>query len=305
MSKKKDLFSVDDFSKVKVMFVKKGESLKVKRFKEGHKPEIVSFNFAVIDFGPMFKEVRGQSLPSNLRINESTPEIQIVGSEAADIKRALAEVTRLANLPTEPYEDEEKRYLYQKALARVCKPMVDKIHKEGIDKVLGMLIERGALLIGAFYDFPEDQVARVLAKRLDKADDTLGLGLSDLRLPPNMERFTKLHIQEDCIATGDTISGLILALKKKGIFFDEIQIDCPAATQVGIEFIIAFLKWLGVKKVLINTGALVYALDDHYYLRRTIEEGYEDKGFFVGDMGEWSKKLPVSYNKTAWWNKNR
>lgn len=305
MSKKQEFFSIDDFSKAKVMFVKKGESIKVKRFKEGHKPEVVSFNFAVVDFGTMFKGVRGQSLPSDLRITESTPEIQIVGSEDADIREALAEVTRLANLPGKPYEDEEKRYLYQKALAKVCKPMVAKIHKEGIDKVLGLLIERGALLIGAFYDFPEDQVARVLAKRLDKADDTLGLGLSDLRLPPNVERFTKLHIQEDCIATGDTISGLILALKKKGIFFDEVQIDCPAATQVGIEFIIAFLNWLGVKKILIKTGALVYALDDHYYLRRTAEEGYRNREFFVGDMGEWSKKLPVSYNKIAWWSKYR
>jgi hypothetical protein len=300
-----DKFDERNFSKIKVQFVPKGKTIKVKRFKEGHIPEVTEFDFAVVDFGSVFKSIQDKSIPVKRRITKSNHQIKILSAENSKIKYAMLKVTRLANLPKEPYKDPKKRFQYQESLSKVCQPMVDEIYKEGTEGALALLMERGAILIGAFYNFPVQQIARVVAKRLDKADGTFGLGLSDLRLPPHMERFTKLHIQEDCIASGDSIGGLVLVLKEKGIFFEEIQIDCPAATQFGVEFLTQFLAWLGVEKVTFKVGALVYALDEHYYLRRTEDEGFENEEFVVGDMGEWSKRLPRSYNAKAWWNKNR
>lgn len=299
------MFSEKDFSKVKVKFVSKGKTIKIKRLKENHLPETAEFNFALVDFGFIFKPIQDKTIPLKQRIIKSNSQVQLLAPGRPEIKLALRKITELANLSGEGYKKTKNRFLYQKALNEVCQPMVAEIYEEGISKTLGLIIERGALLIGAFYNFPKKQLARIAAKRLDKTDGTFGLGLSNLSLPSDIKKFKRFHIQEDCIATGDSIGGIILALKQKGIFFENIQIDCPAASQFGVQFLLKFLKWLGVKKILIKTGTLVYALDQDYYLRRTIGEAYKKREYFVGDMGEWSKKLPISFNSKACWNKKR
>lgn len=298
-------FASKDFEGVIVEFVPDGETIRVERFKEGHIPEVKEFDFAVVDFGSIFDRVRSKTIPSKDRIKKSSDQIEILSLADPSLQSSLTQVTKLANEKGIPYEDDQKRYLYQKALGTICRPMVTSIQAEGVANTLGMLMERGALLIGGYFDFPDDHISRIVAKRLDKSDGTFGLGLSDLRLPKDISKFKKLHIQEDCIATGDSIGGLILVLKEKGITFEDIQIDCPVATQFGVEFLIQFLEWLGVPKLKFKVGTLVYSLSDHYYLLRTTEEGYDNGEFFVGDMGEWSRILPESYNQRAWWNKVR
>ena len=183
--------------------------------------------------------------------------------------------------------------------------MAQESWREGINDTLGLLLERGALLIGAFYNYPHDYIARVVAKRLDYENGEFGLGLSNLVLPKDERRFKKLHIQEDCVATGDSIGGTILALKEKGFFFDEVQIDAAVVVQTGAEFLRQYLKYLGVKKVVIKTGVLCFKIDEHFYLKRTKEESYQGNEYFVGDMGEWSRPLPRSFNQLAWWNRKR
>ncbi|MDD3647198.1 MAG: hypothetical protein PHS44_01730 [Candidatus Dojkabacteria bacterium] len=83
------------------------------------------------------------------------------------------------------------------------------------------------------------------------------------------------------------------------------MIDTPVAVQLGVQFLQEFIKWLGIRNVIFRTGALVYGFDDHYYLLRTQEEGYQKGIYYVGDMGEWSKMLPSSYNNVAPWNAYR
>lgn len=298
-------FEAKDFESVTVDVVPDGETIKVERSKEGHISEVKEFDFAVVDFGKIFDQIRSKTIPLNDRINNSSEQIEILCTDDSSLRYALEQVTMLANVNGAPYENDEKRFQYQQALSKVCKPMVESIYARGIDNTLGVLMERGALLIGGYFDFPYENIARIVAKRLDKRDGTFGLGLSNLRLPRDISKFNKLHIQEDCIATGDSIGGLIFALKKKGIVFEEIQIDCPVATQFGVEFLIQFLSWLGVINVTFTVGTLVYSLSDHYYLLRTPEEGYEDNEMFVGDMGEWSRILPKTFNEKAPWNKVR
>lgn len=298
--------NISDFSKFKVKFVPKGKSIKVKRLKEGHIPEVVEFNFAIVEFGRFFDQVKDKSLPVSKRIKKSTNHLRILAYERPGlILPALRTITRLANLPGKPYEDAKKRFTYQQAIGKINWLMAQEAWKEGINKKLGLLLERGSLLTGAFYNYPQDHLARVVAKRLDFEDGQFSLGLSDLVLPKNWKRFNKLHIQEDCIATGDSIAGLILALKEKGIFFNDIQVDVVVATQNGIKFLQRYLKYLGIKNLVFKTGGLCFRLGKHFYLRRTREEGCQKDEFYVGDMGGWSTILPKSFDKAAWWNKNR
>ena len=303
----KEYYSSNDFSKFKVKLIPKGKTVKVRRIKEGHIPEVTEFNFAIVEFGNFFDYVKDKTVPVSQRCLKSLERFRILAYEYPRVVgQAMEKITRLANpLEAQKHKKSENRFQYQKALGEVCSIMAQEAWREGIDGTLGFLMERGALLTGAFYNYPSDYVARIVAKRLDYENGEFGLGLSDFRPPRNLKRFRKLHIQEDCIATGDSIAGSILVLKNKGIVFDEVQIDAVAATQKGVEFIQRYLKYLGIKKVMVKVGGLCFRLGEHFYLRRTKEEGYKRDEFFVGDMGEWSRKLPVSYDKKAWWNKNR
>lgn len=295
-----------DFSKINVKFIPKGKAIKVKRLKEDHIPEITSFNFATVEFGNFFDYVKNKTLAVSRRRKKSTKNFRVLAYEYPKIvEPALKTITKLANLSGRSFKDNKKRFLYQQALGKICHLMAQESWKEGINNTLGLILERGALLTGAFYNYPHDYLLRLIAKRLDYENGEFGLGLSNFVPPKNIKRFRKLHIQEDCIASGDSIAGTILALKNKNMVFNEVQIDAVVITQTGAEFLQKYLKYLGVKKITFRCGGLCFKLGEHFYLRRTKEEGYKKDEFYVGDMGGWSTLLPKKYNQLAWWNKNR
>ncbi|MBL7150326.1 hypothetical protein ISS86_00130 [Candidatus Microgenomates bacterium] len=288
-----------DFSKIKVKFIPQGKTVKVRRLKEGHIPEVTEFNFAIVEFDSLFERFRDKSLAISKRRKKSTKNFRVLAYEHPQIiNPAIKTIIKLANLTNKPYKNHKNRFLYQKALAEIYKIMAQKSYREGINNSLGLLLERGALLIGAFYNYPRGHLAKITAKRLDYENGEFGLGLSNLVLPKNVRRFKALHIQEDCIATGDSIVGTVLALKEKGIIFNEIRIDAAVVVQTGVEFIQKILKYLGIKKVIIRTGDLCFKMNEHFYLMK-------NNKYFVGDMGEWTGILPKSFDKLAWWNKNR
>lgn len=288
-----------DFSKIKVRFIPQGKTVKVRRIRDGHVPEVTEFNFAIVEFGNFFDDNKDKALTVSKRKEKSTKNFRVLAYEYPKIViPAIKTITRLANLPNQPYQNNKTRFLYQKALAKIYGIMAQESWREGINDTLGFLLERGSLLIGAFYNYPHDYIGRLVAKRLDYESGQFGLGLSNLILPEDVKRFNVLHIQEDCVATGDSIGGTILALKERGIMFDEVQIDTVVVTQTGAEFLQKYLKYLGVKRIIIKTGALCFRLDEHFYLRKNSK-------YFVGDMGEWSRILPKNFDKVAWWNKNR
>lgn len=288
-----------DFSKIKVRFIPQGKTVKVRRIRDGHVPEVSEFNFAIVEFGDLFNHLKNKSLAMSERIKKSSKNFRVLAYEYPKIVTpATKAIIKLANLPNQPYKNNKNRFLYQKALSEIYWLMVQESAQEGINETLGLLLERGALLIGAFYNYPHEHLARIVAKRLDYKNDEFGLGLSNLILPEDVKRFNVLHIQEDCIATGDSIAGTVLALKEKGISFNEIKIDAAVAVQTGVEFLQKLLKYLNVKRVMIRVGALCFRMDEHFYLRKNNQ-------YFVGDMGEWSQILPKSFDRLAWWNKNR
>lgn len=151
--------------------------------------------------------MRGTVVDDVDRILMSSEKIKILADIGNPTYKQLEKVTELANLPGTPFENANNRFKYQRALFKVCEPLVDLSLKEGIEGALALLLERGALLIGSFYKYPENQVVRVVSKRLDMADGTFGVGMSDLRLPEDITRFKRLHIQEDCIAQEIRLEG--------------------------------------------------------------------------------------------------
>lgn len=288
-----------DFSKIKVRFVPEGKTVKIRGLKNDYAPELTEFNFAVVEFGHLFDSLRNKTMPLFKRKEKTSKNLRILLYEQPRlIKPAIKTIIKLANLPYQAYRNSKSRFLYQKSLAKIYRPMVQESRQRRINNTLALLLERGALLIGAFYHYPHDCLARIIAKRLDYKNGEFGLGLSNLILPKGLKRFKVLHIQEDCIATGNSIAGTVLALKEEGLFFNEIQIDAAVASQTGAEFLQNYLKYLGVKKATIKTGALCFKLDNRFYLKKNGQ-------YFVGDMGKWSQILPKRFDRVAWWNKNR
>lgn len=235
-----------------------------------------------IDFGTIFNNLKNSSVPADKQIPNTDLKLIRLGNE----------ITELANLDGRPFEDPQLRYKYQNNLAMLCQPLVEKYKKYTDDKTLNVVIERGAILINSFFPVNHKNLLRVTGKRIKNNSD-LGVKFSNFTMPENLNKYHKLSIQEDCIATGDTIAGLILMLKNKGIEFEKIIVNCPVAAQQGIDF----LKKT-VKNLELNIGLFAYGLNQDFYIMR-------DDKFFVGDMGEWSKILPKNFDRKAVWNKKR
>lgn len=293
-----------DFSRIKVKFVPQGKRIRIRKFRKGHAPELTEFDFAIVEFNDIFNEFKNKALSINRRRKRSSQNLEIFEKKYPNlIKPAVANITQLAN-SSHFSKDPKKRILYQKSLAEIFRLMRASLTEDFASAAV-LVLERGAILVNSFYNSKRNNLIRVIAKRLDYDNGNFGLGLANLRLPDDIKKFKKLHIQEDCIATGDSIGGTILALKKKGIIFNEVQIDAAVVVQTGAEFLRQYLKYLGVQKVVIKTGALCFKVDEHFYLRRIKEEDYRGNEYFVGDMGAWSEKLPETFNKIACWNKDR
>jgi len=202
-------------------------------------------------------------------------------------------ITQLANLPAISCQDPQLSYQYQKYLYQLCRPLIAKYREYNDKQVLNVVIKRGAILINAYFPINKNQVLSVIGKRV-KNQNFLGVRFSDWQMPKNISQYKILSIQEDCIATGDTIAGLLLVLQQKGLLFDKIIVNCPVATQQGVQFLEK-----NFKNLQLNISLYAYQLNNDFYIMR------DNNRFFVGDMGEWSKISPKSYNKKAFWNKKR
>jgi hypothetical protein len=135
-----------------------------------------------------------------------------------------------------------------------------------------------------------------------------------------------LWIIEDCVATGDTISGVLALLKEKSLIRNEavkpikkVRIDVVVATAQGIFVLREFARQKGIA-LEINVGSLAFGLNEDGYLVYTPEvaekEEFVKRGllngskkpediYVVGDMGDASKKLSDSSNQLCPWNKLR
>jgi hypothetical protein len=126
-----------------------------------------------------------------------------------------------------------------------------------------------------------------------------------------------LRIIEDCLASGDTIMGVLNVFKKQEKPCRKVRIDILTATGQGLLVLKKFAEENKIKLEL-NVGYLAYGLSagikrggvrEHANylvypsrLKRQLKIPYV---FVVGDMGDGAKSLPESYVKKCPWNKFR
>jgi hypothetical protein len=262
-------------------------------------PKKNSYNFCVVNFGKAFSKLKNKLVPKEKRWTKSSSIVKILSSEKPrPVNTALDKITEIAN---SEQVTAEKRFKYQIALASIFK-FFGKPTPSGS---IGFILERGGILIESFYNYPHKKLGRIIAKRLEFKNGDFGLGLSDLKMPNKNKNIKHLHILEDCIASGDSLVGLLIALSKRGYSFDQITIDAAVMSQSGIKYIQKAANDLSIPLIRFRTGGICYYLDEHYYLRRTKEEGYNNQEYYVGDMGDWGAKLPDAFNAKAPWNNQR
>jgi len=140
-----------------------------------------------------------------------------------------------------------------------------------------------------------------------------------------------LRIIEDCLASGDTIIGVLTTLAEKtNLNLSQVRIDVAVATAQGILVLKKFAQDNGLK-IELNVGHLAFGLSEGKKVRGGWEhanyitypdellreldkllpvtkkklEGFRDKDgniYVVGDMGDAAKSLPEEHDQNHPWN---
>ena len=115
---------------------------------------------------------------------------------------------------------------------------------------------------------------------------------------------------DDCLASDVSAWTTLDLMKRRYPSIRNAIVAVSAATQRGVESLIDDWKsmnsreWKGMG-LRIKAAVPVFAMNPHFYLMRTPEEGYPDDTFYVGDMGRWAAPLDHRYDTEAVWNIHR
>ena len=157
-------------------------------------------------------------------------------------------------------------------------------------------------------------------------------GLYKLMLPViRKDSESSLRIVEDCLASGDTIIGVLTTLAEKtNLNLSRVRIDVAVATAQGILVLKKFAQDNGLE-IELNVGHLAFGLSEGKKVRGGWEhanyitypdellreldkllpvtkkklEGFRDKDgniYVVGDMGDAAKSLPEEHDQNHPWN---
>lgn len=240
-------------------------------------------------------------LPENVTVLSQLPN--------NNVARLMKKITKLAN-SKKGFNNERNRLKYQSLLFSIFSQIGQRL-QESVDTDNAVYFPplRGADLIRSFFQAqgiiknPEN-IAQFEMKREYLEDGVPVVGRIDKYYPEgNFE--TGIFI-DDCLASDASVSASIALMRKKYPTLKNITIAVSAATRRGLEE--AALKHPDVKFIAATT---VYEMNDHFYLLRTPEEKdlagrpYPKNTFYVGDMGEWARKLSAKKNKKAPWNRFR
>lgn len=247
----------------------------------------------VFDFGTTRSLLRGL-VPERQRLTENIDGLTVLSFEDQTIKQAMTRISAIANEPdTDPGSptdnDREKRYRGE--LEYVYDAMGrEALDWAGDDNMLVLTPKMGGVFVQEVFEkagfAPEDffdyRMSRVL-----RNDGGLMLGATFGENNPDITKFKKFVIADDCLASDISSYATILLLKEKyeeaGLDFSEVEIliTVSTASQRGAESLLsqATKDELGFGSLKIITGTLAYQLNDHFYLLNP------DGTFAVGDMG--------------------
>ncbi|MFZ5366400.1 MAG: hypothetical protein ACOZBZ_03890 [Patescibacteria group bacterium] len=247
----------------------------------------------VINFGKIFEPMRNFVVPLEERAKENLPGLEFLGFEISRIREIYDKITRIANSMTP--ENSGARFEYQRQLAHFFSFLGPETQGKFI------AIKRAGSLVARFY--PHVEVYEVEGKRLPMENGDLALGLIG-SLP--LEDFEKerIIIGEGCVATGITIAGILKTIAENEVRPKIIEVHALAVSQLGGEFLLDYARGLNLG-LAIKGGMPVYAMNEVFYLMRTVEERYPQGTYAVGDAGDWSEPLLPWYDNRAWWNRGR
>ena len=192
---------------------------------------------------------------------------------------------------------------------------------KGTDKNLALFFQDNNFLLRVFHGSTNN-----FALRLSQlAADTKGFGDIVIRaeyqsliaklMSPIIKKNSNYHLRiiEDCIASSDSIAGVLRLLKniKPKMVDGVIRIDVAVASTQGI-IVIKKIAQQNKLKLELNVGYLAYGLSSgkahaNYMIypdeiKKKLQIDFND---VVGDMGDAFKSLPVDYDNECQWNRFR
>jgi len=272
---------------------------------------------------PSLKERKTQEklreiVPEKERWTKKSAPKKVVILEFGDekVREVMGKNTQLVNRYL--VGDVNKKFLYQNNLVKVysylSRCLIEELPKEKRSKpFLFVAPRRGGELSEILFkkestgkisiDPYKIQLARVKEKVL---------GVKEIFFesqPPDLKKLKKdVIIFDDCIASTVSIEALLSLVEEwcisQGVQINELKIwiAAAAATQRGIERLLYLAKEkYRFRDIKIIIGILVWAMNSDFYL---INADNAHK-YIVGDMGDWTMRLPLSFNKKVWWNRYR
>ncbi|MBI4225627.1 hypothetical protein HY612_00775 [Candidatus Roizmanbacteria bacterium] len=245
-----------------------------------------------------------------------------VGARLATVTESMHEITRLVARVGPTPQTPDDQLLYQQTIMPVfnacTRELLQFLERNRLLQTENIAImaplnggefTAAALVYNARklgWNIPLKSIPRFELKRVTMEDGSMYVGERIYYLP-SMDPDTVIIVADDCIATYVSADRSIrIARKNQGLPSDEKPKRLPppiimvaAGNQAGI------MELEQHHKAVPFVGKVNYALDRSYYLRRTPEEGYPNRDYTVGSMGDYLARLPDGYDQYAPWNSVR
>jgi hypothetical protein len=254
----------------------------------------------VFNFGTSESLLRGL-VPEKQRLTENSEGLIVLGFEDQTIRQAMNRISVIANEPDKDPDspaDNDRETRYRGELAYVYDAMAREALGWAGDDVLVLTPKMGGVFVQEVFEkagfAPEDffdyRMSRVL-----RNDGGLMLGATIDEKNPDITKFRKFVIADDCLASRISTLATIMLIKKKyeeaKLDFSEVEIliTVSTASQRGAESLLSqeTKDELGFGSIKIVTGTLVYQMNDHFYLQNP------DDTLAVGDMGKLTTLTPA------------
>lgn len=249
----------------------------------------------VVDFGTSREALR-RPVSEDEEIKSDTEDFSVLSFRQPRIRKALERITDLVNKPGNP-ENVEDRYIYRENLREVYWAMAEAVADwVDTDDVLVLSPKNGGIFVQEVFEqagIPRDSFFDYRLSRVQKREDHgLMVGATVAKENPDVKKYKKIVIADDCLASDISIASTIQLLKQMGVSPEEteLMVTVSVASQRGLESLVSpeAKKAFGFKSMKVVVGDIAPGLNEHFYLLR------RDGRAFVGDMGEYTKALPPS-----------
>lgn len=206
---------------------------------------ITKFNHILIHFGRLLDRVKNRQFSytdEDLHVPNSNPKLERLISK---LIKLVSEIDKTVNKT-----DKESLALeYKKVLNHIAKILNDSIGDKLKTSYTFVPLRGGAHVVSTF-QVPLESMIAIDCKRLPLVDGSFAFGMhSPVFDPYDVDRVyrQKVRVVEVCIASGITSVGIMLDFFAKGCPPQELIFQVLFASKVGLSFIQAVAKELGMK----------------------------------------------------------